>query len=60
MKHFTVFFFQYRPMRIGNQDGGRVYDDVQHLLDITSHQNPLYGIKQMTGTSITVQNPCLL
>ena len=28
-------------MQTGNQHGGREYDDLQNLLDMTSHENPL-------------------
>ena len=28
-------------MQRGNQHGGREYDDLQDLLDMTSHDNPL-------------------
>ena len=40
-----AFFPQYRSMGKGNQHGGRKYDDLQNLLDMTSHENPLLRVK---------------
>ena len=34
-------FSQYFHMQTGNQHGGRDYDYLQNLLDMTSHENPL-------------------
>ena len=30
----------------GNQHGGRKLDDLQNWLDMTSHENPLFGADQ--------------
>ena len=35
--------FQYHTVEKGNQHGGREYDDLQNLPDMTSHVNPLLG-----------------
>ena len=43
MEHFCCFS-QNRPMQVGNQHGGREYDNLQNLLDMTSHENPLYAL----------------
>ena len=34
--------FQYQTVGKGNQHGGRKYDDLLDLLDMTSHKNPLF------------------
>ena len=44
--------FQYHPVRSGNQQGGREYDDLQNWLDITSHENPLL---QLSGNFMLIQ-----
>ena len=41
--------FQYHPVRRGNQHGSRGYDDLQNLLDMTSHESPLFLKMNLLG-----------
>ena len=40
-------FSQHCPVQSGNLHGCRMYDDLQNLLDMTSHDKPLYFIRAM-------------
>ena len=44
MKSSWTFYHVFQCLTVGqgNQHGGRVYDDLQNLLDMTSHESPLY------------------
>ena len=37
---------QYRPVRRGNVNGGRGYNDLQNLLDMTLHENSVFDTQK--------------